>query len=236
MPAPRVDQSEWVSSQGSVSAAPYGAVHRPQLWEESLGKPQAVWTLFAHILHLEKSSIVTPPSLHGFFPRFQKSTWERWSLGCFCLFLPISPIIYPNSTSCERRRFIPISPILWVFQILKEIKVGVLFCFFNHDGLEAPNHQVKGTDMDSALSVVDTYYIHSKIIQVFFSECLMINMSLHNPHTSFLGHLHRESFSIGTWQVRKFGSAKQQKPRSWCKAETGYHTVDAIFSRRLWGN
>lgn len=129
VPVPGVDQSEWVSSQGSVSAAPHGAIHRPQLWEESLGKPQAVWTLFAHILHLEKSSIVTPPSLYGFFPRFQKSTWERWSLGYFCLFLPISPIIYPNSTSCERRQFIPISPILWVFQILQEIKVGVLFCF-----------------------------------------------------------------------------------------------------------
>lgn len=34
-----------------------------------------------------------------------------------------------------------------------------------------------------------------KIIQVFFNECLIISVSLHNPHTSFVVLLHPESFS-----------------------------------------
>ena len=103
----------------SELASPLGDIHRPQLWKESLGRPQAYGTLRAHDFYSEQNFRKTLASIYGFpllTPRFQKSIWQRLSLGYFYFLDPsLSPVTYPNPTSCRRSRFLPTSPNLWIF-------------------------------------------------------------------------------------------------------------------------
>lgn len=91
----------------------------------------------------------TPASL-WFFPGFRNLPGKDYCWDIFASFSPfLSSIIYPNSTSCQRRWFIPTCPDLWVSQILQERKIS----FFNPYSLEASNHGVRGNDVNSALTV-----------------------------------------------------------------------------------
>lgn len=102
-----------------------------------------------------RAELYKDPGISLWIPRpgFRNLPATDYPWDIFASLSPFSSIIYPNSTSCRQSWFLPTSPNLWIFLILQKLKG---YFFLNPYTLETSSHQIKGADVNSALSVRDT--------------------------------------------------------------------------------